>query len=30
MLMIFFWWFVAMLGAVAFNYVLMQFTDDDD
>ena len=29
MLMIFFWWFVAVLGATAFNYFLMRFTDDD-
>ena len=24
------YWIVAMIGSVVINYVLMQFTDDDD
>jgi hypothetical protein len=24
------WWFVASIVATGINYVLMQFTDDDD
>jgi len=30
MMTIFLLWIAAIIGATAINYVLMQFTDDDD
>ena len=27
---VFFWWFIAAIGAGFVNYALMQFTDNDD